>query len=70
MPKFMQCMLFRTNLLPCIRSEMPKGEMQWGESFAAAVKILRTQEEMRKSSGDMALILERLDRMERNVKMK
>ena len=61
-------MLFRTNLLPCIRSEMPKGEMQLGESFAAAVKILRTQEEMRKSSGDMALILERLDRMERNVK--
>ena len=60
--------LFRTNLLPCIRSEMPKGEMQLGESFAAAVKILRTQEEMRKSSGDMALILERLDRMERNVK--
>ena len=61
-------MLFRTNLLPCIRSEMPKGEMQLGESFAAAVKILRTQEEMRKSSGDMALILERLDRMERNVR--
>ena len=61
-------MLFRTNLLPCIRSEMPKGDMQLGESFAAAVKILRTQEEMRKSSGDMALILERLDRMERNVK--
>ena len=61
-------MLFRTTLLPCIRSEMPKGEMQLGESFAAAVKILRTQEEMRKSSGDMALILERLDRMERNVR--
>ena len=61
-------MLFRTNLLPCIRSEMPKGEMQLGGSFATAVKILRTQEEMRKSSGDMALILERLDRMERNVK--
>ena len=61
-------MLFRTNLLPCIRSEMPKGEMQLGESFAAAVKILRTQEEMRKSSGHMALILERLDKMERNVK--
>ena len=61
-------MLFRTNLLPCIRSEMPKGEMQLGKSFAAAVQILRTQEEMRKSPGDMALILERLDRMERNVK--
>ena len=63
-------MLFRTNLLPCIRSEMPKGEMQLGESFAAAVKILRTQEEMRKSSGDLGLILERLDRMERNTNNK
>ena len=63
-------MLFRTNLLPCIRSEMPKGEMQLGESFAAAVKILRTQEEMRKSSGDIGLILERLDRMERNMNNK
>ena len=61
-------MLFRTNLLPCIRSEMPRGEMQLGESFAAAVKILRTQEKMRMSSRDMTLILERLDRMERNVK--
>ena len=60
-------MLFRTNLLPCIRSEMPKGEMQLGESFAAAGEIWRRQEKMRKSSGDLGLIFERLDRMEKNI---
>ena len=61
-------MLFKTNLLPCIRSEMPKREMRLGESFAAAGEIWRRQEKMRKSSGDLGLILERLDKMERNVK--
>ena len=37
-----------------IRSEMPKGEMRLGELFAAAVKISRTQEEMRKSSREFS----------------